>query len=272
MRLQRRSSTPARALAPLPPNPRSAHQIWRPSSKRRLTAGTSPSRISPSSKMSTNLIGAPTEKRLGPALLDVRLTNTAPQDLARPITPYRTTPASLPLGSGHSRTNSIPAIELPRVAQIHTYGPLQSRFHRSLHFSARYTKRQKSPISPTAQMAPKHQYDGTIHTIEEDHIVRSGRGESKLFGLLPVMEQPHHSALVEPPDKVRSDGSATVSSINKQQDQTNHQSGGGTVYLDSSALGRWTSHHLEHVLSRIPSGMTGIDPRASGPRGLISPF
>jgi len=33
--------------------------------------------------MSTNLIGAPTEKRLGPALLDVRLTNTAPQGLAR---------------------------------------------------------------------------------------------------------------------------------------------------------------------------------------------
>ena len=50
------------------------------------------------------------------------------------------------------------------------------------------------------------------------------------------------------------------------------QTTGSMIYLDGTSLGRWTVQHLEHALSRAPNGMTGIDPRATAPRGLISPF
>lgn len=45
-----------------------------------------------------------------------------------------------------------------------------------------------------------------------------------------------------------------------------------TLYIDGHALGRWTMQHLERALGRAPSGMTGVDPRASIPRSRVSPF
>jgi hypothetical protein len=45
-----------------------------------------------------------------------------------------------------------------------------------------------------------------------------------------------------------------------------------TVHIDGSALGRWAIQHLERTLAKPPSGMTGVDPRASLPRGRVSPF
>ena len=46
----------------------------------------------------------------------------------------------------------------------------------------------------------------------------------------------------------------------------------GAVVLDGSTLGRWVITHLEQVLSRPQSGMTGVDPRAARPRSRLSPF
>jgi hypothetical protein len=45
-----------------------------------------------------------------------------------------------------------------------------------------------------------------------------------------------------------------------------------TLHLDGSALGRWAVDHLGRILSRPAAGMTGVDPRASIPRGRVSPF
>jgi hypothetical protein len=47
---------------------------------------------------------------------------------------------------------------------------------------------------------------------------------------------------------------------------------GATVHLDGAALGRWAVHHIERALARPSNGMTGVDPRATMPRGHISPF
>jgi hypothetical protein len=45
-----------------------------------------------------------------------------------------------------------------------------------------------------------------------------------------------------------------------------------TIHIDGSVLGRWTTQHLERVLGRPATGMTGVDPRSSAPRSRISPF
>jgi hypothetical protein len=48
--------------------------------------------------------------------------------------------------------------------------------------------------------------------------------------------------------------------------------GASTVHLDGATLGQWTIQHLERALAKPTSGMTGVDPRASLPRGRVSPF
>jgi hypothetical protein len=44
------------------------------------------------------------------------------------------------------------------------------------------------------------------------------------------------------------------------------------IHVDGSVLGRWAIQHLERALGRRPTGMTGVDPRASVPRSRVSPF
>ena len=65
-----------------------------------------------------------------------------------------------------------------------------------------------------------------------------------------------------------SDGAAQLHPT--QQGRT--RSPGRTLTLDGVALGRFTVQHLERALSKVPNGMTSIDPRASNPRGHVSPF
>lgn len=45
-----------------------------------------------------------------------------------------------------------------------------------------------------------------------------------------------------------------------------------TLHIDGSALGRWAIQHLERALGKPATGMTGVDPRATLPRGRVSPF
>lgn len=45
-----------------------------------------------------------------------------------------------------------------------------------------------------------------------------------------------------------------------------------TLHIDGAALGKWALQHLERSLGRPNVGITGIDPRASVPRGRVSPF
>jgi hypothetical protein len=48
--------------------------------------------------------------------------------------------------------------------------------------------------------------------------------------------------------------------------------GQSMLHLDGAALGRWAIQYLERALSKPGNGMTGIDPRATKPRGHVSPF
>jgi hypothetical protein len=48
--------------------------------------------------------------------------------------------------------------------------------------------------------------------------------------------------------------------------------GASTVHLDGATLGQWAIQHLERTLAKPSAGMTGVDPRASLPRGRVSPF
>lgn len=67
---------------------------------------------------------------------------------------------------------------------------------------------------------------------------------------------------------------ASVRPASKWPDQVNAKSGArsGVIHIDSTSLGRWTVEHLARILSRQPTGMTGIDPRISAPRSRLSPF
>lgn len=45
-----------------------------------------------------------------------------------------------------------------------------------------------------------------------------------------------------------------------------------TLHIDGAALGRWAIQHLERALGKPATGMTGVDPRATAPRGRVAPF
>ena len=64
-------------------------------------------------------------------------------------------------------------------------------------------------------------------------------------------------------------GSEDASSIEQQRRQTSFAS---NAHIDGSALGRWVIQHLERTLAKPTTGMTGVDPRATSPRGRVSPF
>ena len=44
------------------------------------------------------------------------------------------------------------------------------------------------------------------------------------------------------------------------------------LHIDGHALGQWAIEHLTHTLAKPPTGMTGVDPRATPPRSRVSPF
>lgn len=68
------------------------------------------------------------------------------------------------------------------------------------------------------------------------------------------------------------DRDINVAPLRRTQDDISSLQRAGTVVLDGAVLGRWVVTHLEQVLSRPQSGMTGVDPRAARPRSRLSPF
>jgi hypothetical protein len=74
-----------------------------------------------------------------------------------------------------------------------------------------------------------------------------------------------------------SDMGTSSRTISQELDRSKEQQPHSTlppsnVYIDGAVLGRWAIQHLERVLARPATGMTGVDPRASLPRGRVSPF
>ncbi len=77
----------------------------------------------------------------------------------------------------------------------------------------------------------------------------------------------------EPSFESRSQPSSPKPQTDRAGDRQRQDNGRtSTVHLDGAALGQWTIRHLERALARPASGMTGVDPRASPPRGRVSPF
>ena len=60
--------------------------------------------------------------------------------------------------------------------------------------------------------------------------------------------------------------------VDQDQPSLGSNASASTVHLDGSSLGRWATQHLERVLSKPPSGITGVDPRATVPRSRVTPF
>lgn len=74
-----------------------------------------------------------------------------------------------------------------------------------------------------------------------------------------------------------SDMGTNSRAISQELDRSKEQQAPSTlppsnVYIDGAVLGQWAIQHLERVLARPATGMTGVDPRASLPRGRVSPF
>jgi hypothetical protein len=76
------------------------------------------------------------------------------------------------------------------------------------------------------------------------------------------------------PDQNESERVFRRSAITAAQsgDQNDGQAVAATLHLDGATLGRWAIQHMERALARPSNGMTGVDPRATMPRGHISPF
>jgi len=53
---------------------------------------------------------------------------------------------------------------------------------------------------------------------------------------------------------------------------TGHKPAVSILHIDGAALGRWAVDHFERALGKPVTGMTGIDPRATLPRGRVAPF
>jgi hypothetical protein len=54
--------------------------------------------------------------------------------------------------------------------------------------------------------------------------------------------------------------------------QQQRRSPAATLHIDGAALGRWTVQHLARILGKPTTGITGVDPRMTLPRGRVQPF
>lgn len=98
----------------------------------------------------------------------------------------------------------------------------------------------------------------------------STRLEESLRAPPPLVGEEGSSRLV-PDDNGQSWSSGRNGSSTQDAGESKAR-GRATVHLDGSALGRWAIQHLERTLGKPATGMTGVDPRASLPRGRVAPF
>jgi hypothetical protein len=129
--------------------------------------------------------------------------------------------------------------------------------------------RRVSPVASIAPPARDPQADqpGSLHAFTEyadpsavNRTTEGSAGSEMLQPPLITRNINHQNSLTATHSNAASDG------------RTPSQTGAATVHLDGSALGRWAIQHLERSLSKPANGMTGVDPRASAPRGRVSPF
>ncbi len=227
----------------------------------------------PSHKPPTSQIGAQIAARQRTDIVDSAKVQRIPKLSLRTVAPYRG-PVQFGVSQlSSARTSSQQHTRSRRRGQVsanHTASPTLSRANRVAATAATSPKHPRGPMAPTAS---DRWHDTRIPTTSEANrsVHRTFPGTSQI-GTRSSPLQSVAGPTVAGPGQLQPETPAAALPTENGQDQAGGQSQGGTLYLDSSALGRWASQHLEHVLSRVPTGMTGIDPRASNPRGLVSPF
>jgi hypothetical protein len=126
-----------------------------------------------------------------------------------------------------------------------------------------------------SNFAPVGNGPATQHAGDIGHYPGSSTVSAGTDGFVPKPDRvPPWEALLSGSDIFSQDqrlaGGQTSATTSTQSRST--RTAVATLHLDGSALGRWTVQHLERVLGKPGSGMTGVDPRASTPRGRVSPF
>lgn len=120
---------------------------------------------------------------------------------------------------------------------------------------------QSSPLAPRRGIeAPRAmQRQGSGRRMDDD-------GRQLLAGIPD--RQPQLSPEQWAGERTQLAGDQSAGDVSQRQQQVR----GGTVHLDGSSLGRWTTEYLTKVLTKAPNGMTTLDPRASTARSRLLSF
>jgi hypothetical protein len=271
--LQRKSSVLTRAIAPAPRVPRRRTRSAWISPIPPLSAGCLPARNGLASRILTRSVGAQTRREVDPSPADTTTAYAVSESSAQTARAFRMVPRFVPRDVSHARMNRHSAAVIPSARRIQTSFAGWPMLGRGARASAAGKMGRQTVNIPTVSMAPNRYHNHKAQITEESSIFPGRPGQDRLIALEFASRPPASGYLFTQQDSLQSEKAAVVSSpFGRGQVSDGGQSRAGTVYLDSGVLGRWASQHLEHVLSRVPNGMTGIDPRASSPRGLVSPF
>jgi hypothetical protein len=131
---------------------------------------------------------------------------------------------------------------------------------------------QLVPVAETRSLAPGRA-DVTVGSFGDSTPSmgqRSSNRDMSSRGWRPVESVPSSTQPVQGDDAARTQPFPRAGGPRDTQDRK--PTGQQVLHLDGAALGRWAIQHLERSLSRPANGITGIDPRATSPRGHVSPF
>ena len=126
-----------------------------------------------------------------------------------------------------------------------------------------FAPEQARPVVQSSQKNGSRKItSAVIHQHVESSFNRQSRDldEPDLDGALPKTLNDERPSLDE------------EATIEQKQTGSSPKAFASTLHLDGTSLGRWAVQHLERVLSKPSSGITGIDPRATIPRSQVAPF
>ena len=125
-------------------------------------------------------------------------------------------------------------------------------------------------------LAPKNFYLSSPMYANNDQIKATILPDHSNIKLTHITQQSQVNKLVHEHSSSNNLNTTTIqkrdTAVDQYQSSVGSNAFASMLYLDGASLGRWATQHLERVLSKPPSGMTGVDPRATVPRGRVGPF
>jgi hypothetical protein len=172
------------------------------------------------------------------------------------------------VGKQLSRPVTSPDIRQPTVASgpESPNRPPDRLFYMVLDSSKRRAAQGVPSLVPTSGHRRPPESVSPARTWRQEFAPEMKLGRSEAARALS--SKPRHSDLTD-------SGQRSLPTTNRQAPSDMLSGGqliGATLHLDGAALGRWAIQHIERALARPSNGMTGVDPRATMPRGHISPF